>query len=202
MSSLSPFVIAFLFSFVGSAPPGTLNLTIFQIALEGQLYKGLRFAAGAALVEYPYGWIAVKFGHLIATSEVALVNTKIVASLIMLILGIVGMLPVSKKKFVGKYSRSGFRRGIVLSVLNPFAIPYWTGITIYIKSLGWTALESNWQIHTYLLGISVGAFCFLVLLFLLARRLTKNYLESDMLRKFPAYLLIALGLYGLISVVI
>ena len=68
IASLLSFVIAFLFSFVGTIPPGTLSLTIIQLGLKGKIDIAWRMSIAAALIEYPYAWIAVEFQGFLAES--------------------------------------------------------------------------------------------------------------------------------------
>ncbi|NJM24233.1 MAG: hypothetical protein HC859_00495 [Bacteroidia bacterium] len=81
------FLIAALFSFIGSIPPGTLNLTILQLGLEKRISIAWRFALAAVVVEYPYAWLAVKFEKLILSSPVITDNFKLIAACVMTALG-------------------------------------------------------------------------------------------------------------------
>ena len=72
MEMLQNFLFAFLFSFLGSIPPGTLNLTVLQLGIERKINIALRFAIAAALIEYPYAWLAVAFEGFITSSPVIL----------------------------------------------------------------------------------------------------------------------------------
>ncbi|MEQ9413449.1 MAG: hypothetical protein RIF39_06440, partial [Cyclobacteriaceae bacterium] len=61
MEILTVFLLGAFFSFIGSIPPGTLNLSVLQLGLEGKVKTALRFALAVAIIEYPYTWIGVEF---------------------------------------------------------------------------------------------------------------------------------------------
>jgi threonine/homoserine/homoserine lactone efflux protein len=65
---------------------------------------------------------------------------------------------------------SGFRKGLLLSILNPLALPFWIGVTAYLKSQGWISLSTAAEVHSYLLGISLGALVLLISVAYLARK--------------------------------
>src|SRR5688500_11666375 len=148
MMLILTFLLAFAFSFIGSIPPGTLNLTVIQLGLEHRIGIAWRFAIAAAIVEYPYAWLAVEFESLITSSPVITQNIQLIASLIMIVLGAFNVLSARKPgKFYNRFNDSGFRRGIVLGILNPLALPFWIGVTAYLKSQKWIMLSSNLEVH-------------------------------------------------------
>jgi threonine/homoserine/homoserine lactone efflux protein len=63
------FLWGFFFSFIGSIPPGTINLTCVQLGLEKKIKIAWRFAIAASVMEYPYAWIAVEFAEWITSSR-------------------------------------------------------------------------------------------------------------------------------------
>ena len=70
MDLVLAFILGAVFSFVGSIPPGTLNLTVLQLGLQGKTAIALRFALAVTIVEYPYAWIAVEFESWITSRPV------------------------------------------------------------------------------------------------------------------------------------
>src|SRR5688572_5925833 len=138
MDVLQNFFLAFIFSFLGSIPPGTLNLTVLQLGLDKKINIAWRFAAAAALIEYPYAWLAVAFKNYITTSPVILDNFKLISAVVMITLGALNIWSAQRPTvFTEKFQESGFRRGIVLSILNPLAMPFWIAVTAYLSVQGW-----------------------------------------------------------------
>ena len=191
------FIIGFIFSFVGSIPPGTLNVMVLQLGLENKVKIALRFAFAVAIVEYPYAWIAVEFEHLITSSPIILENFKLLAAVLMTSLGFFGLWVTRKPSMISvKLQESGFRRGLILSILNPQAIPFWIGVTAYLKSEGWIDIGTRWRLHSYVLGTSVGAMALLTLLAVLAQKISYQFQQNQFIRMLPSAILLVLGLFA------
>ncbi|MGC4023022.1 MAG: LysE family transporter [Cyclobacteriaceae bacterium] len=97
------------------------------------------------------------------------------------------------KGFAKKFNESGFRRGIVLSILNPMAIPYWMGFTAYLKAQGWIDLSTTSLLHSYVFGTSVGALALLLTLIHYAKRLAPYANGSKWVKIIPGLVLLLLG---------
>jgi threonine/homoserine/homoserine lactone efflux protein len=87
-------------------------------------------------------------------------------------------------------------RGIILSLLNPLAIPFWVGTTAYLTSQNWIELSTPWRLHSYLVGICLGTFVILVMLAYLAKRVISQFSHNSWLNKIPGLALIILGIYA------
>lgn len=194
------FLFSFLFSFAGSLTPGTINLTAVQLGLEHKTRLAWRLALAAAIMEYVYSWLAVVFESWITSNPVVIKNFQLIAAAVMLTLGTLSLLSVSKPvPIVQRFSESGFRRGFILGVLNPLSMPYWIAITAYLKSQHWIKLDTTVQLHSYLAGVSAGVFTLLVLVAYLAKKVV-TVLESRKatLMKIPGILMIGLGIFALV----
>ena len=51
MIYLQVFFVGLVFSFLGSIPPGTLNLCVLQLGLEKKVGAALRFALAVSIIE-------------------------------------------------------------------------------------------------------------------------------------------------------
>jgi threonine/homoserine/homoserine lactone efflux protein len=122
----------------------------------------------------------------------------LIAAVVMTALGIINLLPAkeSPSAFAQKFNASGFRRGLLLSVLNPMAIPYWMGFTAYLKAEGWIELPSQGLLHTYVFGTSVGVLALLFLLIQFAQRVAPHVQGSKWIKIIPGIILLSLGLYA------
>ncbi len=197
MAYLQVFSLGFIFSFIGSIPPGTLNLTVLQLGLEKRVGTALRFALAVAIVEYPYAWIGVHFEYLISSSPVIVQNFELIAAIVMVSLGIFNLVPSKKPSALAKkFSESGFRRGLVLSILNPMAIPYWMAFTAYMKVQGWIEIGTAGLLHVYVLGTAVGAMALLSVLIFFAQRLAPYVEGSKWVKIIPGLTLLGLGFYA------
>jgi threonine/homoserine/homoserine lactone efflux protein len=194
------FFVAFLFSFIGTIPPGSLNLIILQLGFQKKVNIAWRFALAACLVEYPYAWLAVKFEALITSSPLIVRHAELIAAIIMSSLGAFNLISAKNpSKFSEKFNQSGFRRGLVLSVLNPLILPFWVGTTAYLKGMKWIDLSSNARLHAYLIGISMGTLALCVLIIYLAKRIVSEFHHQATFQKIPGFVLLALGLYAFIQ---
>lgn len=201
MEVVLAFLIAFVFSFIGTIPPGTLNLTIVQMGLAHRAEQAWRFSIAAAIIEYFYAWLAVEFETVITSSPSVTENFQLITAVVMLTLGIISLV-MSKRKASGvveKVSESGFRKGILLGILNPMALPFWVAMTAYIRSQHWVVIGSTLELHAYLLGVATGGLALMMLLFFLARKVVTYFQGNTVLNRIPGITLLVLGLYAIVS---
>ncbi len=200
MSMLLAFIAAFALSFVGTIPPGTLNLSVLQLGLENKLKAAWQFSIAAALVEYPYCWIAIHFETLITSTPGIEENFERIGASVMLILGILTLISL-RRQHVKKVDAKifGFGKGLMLGILNPLAIPYWIGITAYLKSQQWLTINNGYDLQAYLLGVVLGALSFFMIVAYLATKAAVYMRGNSILKYIPVATLIILGIYGFIN---
>ena len=198
MNVIYTFSIAFFFSFIGSIPPGSINLIAVQLGFENKLTTAWRLSVGACLIEYFYAWIAVKFEGLITTMPAIAQNFQLITALVMLTLGILNLWFANRpSKFSEKFNDSGFRRGVILGILNPLAMPYWIGVTASLESQHWINLSTSLQLHSYLLGVSFGGLALLITIASMAKKIISKFQQSTFLKKIPGFAMVGLGMYSL-----
>ena len=191
------FLIGLVFSFLGSIPPGTLNVCVLQLGIEKKIAAALRFALAVSIVEYPYTWIAVQFEYWITSSPVVTENFQLITAVVMTALGLFMLWSArTPSNFSVRFNESGFRRGMILSILNPMAIPFWVGITAYLKAQGWIDLSSTGLLHSYVLGTAVGAMILLTLFTFMAVRLAPYIQHNRFIKIIPGLMLLSLGVYA------
>lgn len=193
------FFVGALFSFLGSIPPGTLNVCVLQLGLEKKIGTALRFALAVSIIEYPYTWIGVQFEYWITSSPAVIENFQLITAIVMTVIGVLNIWSAQQPtQFATRFNESGFRRGLVLSILNPMAIPFWIGITAYLKAQHWIDLSSTLKLHLYILGTSVGAMILLTLYTYLAHRLSRYVTGNKLVKLVPGLTLLALGVYAFV----
>lgn len=194
------FIIGLIISFIGSIPPGTLNLAVLQLGMEHKIKVALRFAVAVSIIEYPYAWVAVVFEDWITSSPVIVENFQLITAIVMLVIGAFSVWSARKpSEFSVRFNESGFRRGLILSILNPMAIPFWVAYTAFLKSQGWIDLSTQWRVHSYVLGTSVGVMILLTLFTFLAKRLSSYVKDNRLVKLIPGITLLILGTYALIK---
>lgn len=200
MVALINFGVAFLFSFIGTIPPGTLNLSILQLGIDNKIRVAWRFALAASLIEYPYAWLAVKFEKLITSSPMFEENAQLITAVVMTLLGAFSLYtPKKTSRFTEKLSNSGFTRGLVLGILNPLALPFWVGTTAYLNSQHWIDLNTSLGLQAYLIGICLGTLSLFILLVYLAQKIASIFQEGKILKKIPGIILLVLGIYAFVN---
>ena len=194
---LKVFLLGLFFSFIGSIPPGTLNVSVLQLGLEKKIKIALRFALAVSIIEYPYAWIAVVFQEWLTSTPLIIENFQLITAIVMTTLGIFTLWSARKPSALAiKFSESGFRRGVVLSILNPMAIPYWMGATAYFKAQGWINLSTQGLVHSFVFGTAVGAMLLLTLFTFMAARLSSYVEQNIFVKMLPGFIMLALGLYA------
>ncbi len=197
---LQVFLAGVIFSFLGSIPPGTLNLAVLQLGMEQKIKTALRFALAVTIVEYPYAWVAVVFEDWLTSSPLIIDNFQLITAVVMIVIGGFTLWSARKpSEFSVRFNESGFRRGMVLSILNPMAIPFWIGITAYLKAQGWIDLSTPLLLHSYVFGTSVGVLVLLVLYTFLAQRLSVYVKDNRYVKLVPGFTLLTLGVYAFVK---
>lgn len=200
MDYVVAFVMGCIFSFLGSIPPGTLNLCVLQLGLEKKFGPALRFALAVTIIEYPYAWIGVEFEEWITSSPGVIDNFQLLTAIVMLVIGGLNIWSATRPaSFAAAFQESGFRRGLVLSILNPMAIPFWIGITAYLNAQGWIKLDTTAKLHMYVLGTSVGVMILLLLFIFLANRLSVYITNRRVVALVPGVTLLGLGVYAFVQ---
>jgi threonine/homoserine/homoserine lactone efflux protein len=203
MNAIINFSLSFFFSFTGSIPPGTINLSSVQLGLEQKANIAWRLALAAAIMEYFYAFLAVKFESLITSAPLVVKNFHLIAAIVMLTLGALNLRSASRPSdFSLKFQNSGFRRGLLLGILNPLALPFWIGVTAYLKSQHWIDISTGFRLHSYLFGVSLGVFTLLVSVAYLAKKVIVLFKQSTFIKKIPGLVMLALGSYALIRYLI
>ncbi|MFY0651375.1 MAG: LysE family transporter [Cyclobacteriaceae bacterium] len=193
------FFVGFLFSFLGSIPPGTINITTLQYSLSGKKLAAISFAVACAITEYLYAGIAVKFQLYLSSNPGISDNIKIISGIVFLTLGVYNLVKrnsPNQKEQVNE-NKSAFKKGVLISLTNPLAIPFWLAITIYLQSMSLINLSG----HNYLIyvaGISVGTFALLFTVIRLGTRFTSIQNNQFVIYRIPGLVFLGMGIYSFV----
>lgn len=193
--------IAFLVSYAGSIPPGTINVTTMQLSIQGKSRSAFFFALGASVTEFVYAGATVKFQIFLSERPLITDHFQIITALAMIILGMVNLTAKGgSKQFLvtAVKGRDGFKRGIILGVLNPLTIPFWLAVTAYLQSNNWIALDGI-LFWNYIIGISVGTFALLVTVNAIGSKFEQLASNTFLVYKTPGIIFLCLGFYNLIK---
>ncbi|MEP1033995.1 LysE family transporter [Ekhidna sp.] len=201
---LQTLIVAFIVSYIGSIPPGTINVSVMQLAILHKRRAAIFFALAASAVEFVYAGITVQFHIFLNNNDVIADYFRIITSLALIGLGLFNIFSKSTSSSVKVDTkltgRHGFARGLLLGFLNPMTIPFWLAITTYLENDQWVSVE-GYGFWMYLIGLSTGTFCLLFTVNALGKRFVRIADNPFLVHKVPGFLLFGLGVYFLLKLV-
>lgn len=202
--NLQTLIVAFVVSYTGSIPPGTINVSVMQLAIQKRKRAAVFMAFAASAIEFVYAGFTVQFHILLTANETLADYFRIITSVALIVLGIWNIFLKSTSKSVimnSEKGRHGFLRGALLGILNPMTIPFWLAITTYLENDNLINVD-GFGFWTYLIGLSAGTFCLLVTVVALGGRFTKIADNKFLVHKVPGLILFSIGLYFLLKLVL
>jgi threonine/homoserine/homoserine lactone efflux protein len=177
--TLQSFAIAFGISYLGSIPPGTLNLTVIDISMRRAMQHALSFSLACALIEFIQAFIALKFSDYISVHQEIEFYIQIFVIPVFIGLGIYYLLQKEVPQYEIKQDASDvFIKGVLLSIVNPLAIPFWLVWATYLNQKGFPILDNGANMYAFILGISLGS---------LATLMTYAYLSKLILARITSF---------------
>lgn len=200
------FAIGWLASFLGTLPFGPINLSVVSRTVKNSLKAGLWFAFAAALIEIAQSFIALHCSALINHYLDSLPWIKWVTAGFFILLGLVFMLrreKVASEENPNKRKDNNFLAGIIISVINFQAIPFWIFILTYLDMSHHVRIDTSLSlggIALFLLGVSSGKFAALAL-FGLASQSVKNRVHQlkFWMNKVIGFILLLIGIFQFLS---
>lgn len=171
-------------SYLGSIPPGVLNLTIIGVTFQRGWLKALYFAMACAFIELGQAFIALKFSDFLVSNPQIECYIQVLVIPVFLAIGIANLLrkpsrpsPTASNKKSNEYAeplrQSSFLSGVVLSLANPLAVLFWLFWGTYFHQRGLLLFE-NIPMLLFSLGAALGS---------LATLMTYSLLSSMVLSK-------------------
>ncbi|MGB0864698.1 MAG: LysE family translocator [Saprospiraceae bacterium] len=179
MVYISHFLLAFAVSYVGSIPPGMLNLTAIEITRTEKLIGAWLFALACGFIEFFQGFLALKFSDFLTANQQIECYIQVSVIPIFLILSIIyfRQKPPKTQKEQSNTNKTAFYKGIVLSLANPLAVIFWLVWGTYFSQQGLLILD-NWHISIFMFGVSVGT---------VATLMTYSFLSEIILKKIGSF---------------
>lgn len=199
--SLQVFIVAFIVSYFGSIPPGTINITSMQLSVQGLKRPAFFFALAASLTEFVYAGVTVKFQIFLSERPGFTENFTIITAIAMIVLGVINLFSkTDTEKLINRTAeikgRNGFRKGVLLGILNPLTIPFWLTVTSYLQANHWISLR-EYNFWLYITGLTLGTFMLLLTVNRLGRKFTNIANNQFLVHKVPGIAFVGLGLYNL-----
>ena len=153
------FVVAMTACFLGSVPVGPINLVVVKTTVDYSPRAGLEVAVAASVVEILQAAVAIFFGMFISDLLQSNLYIKLGIAAAFILLAVVLFLRKTNPQFQEEGDeerrRSFFRRGLLVAVLNPQAVPFWifalAAISQYV-SLAYT----GYYLAFFLAGVMAG----------------------------------------------
>jgi threonine/homoserine/homoserine lactone efflux protein len=166
------FVLGLVVNFIGYIPPGNINLTLTQIAINRGMRQALRFITAFACTEFFFTFFIMQAAKWLSVQP----HIEIIIDWVMVVLfstlGTITWLN-RKKPPKAKYSdRESIRYGILLGIINPMQIPFWMIAGTYLLAHQWI-LPGLFALGIFSLGSAAGAF---LCLFIYAK--SARYIQS------------------------
>lgn len=198
MSVLLALVVATVASFIGSLQAGLVNTAVLAATLRHGRTVARSTAWGGALPELLYAGLAfVAANRVLAYTTQWGIRPAHISGLVMLGLGLyiaVFLKPFHVKD--GSDPGGGFRRGMVLALMNPQLILFWCGVRLGMESLG-MELQGWGAMLGFSLGAFLGALALLMLLVRMGEHLRARMAGSTLHNLFRAVgvLLVLVGVW-------
>jgi threonine/homoserine/homoserine lactone efflux protein len=159
------FAWGWLCSFLGTIPFGTINVSITEAAIKRGVRVGLFMGMGASLVEFFQSYVALAFFNILTTNPKVERTIIITCIPIFLVIGIFYLTKKSKvmpKPTTRAANAIGMAKGIMLSLFNLLAVPYYVFLGGYLASSNYINLRPEF-IAAFSSGVVAGSFMIFVL---------------------------------------
>jgi len=206
---ISEFLIGFGVSYLFSLPPGMISLNVLQTTIQKGLLSAFWLAFAAVLVESVQAFVGVKFSAWINANESLKLGLEAFVIPVFLAFGIgnlaIGIRTLRKKnKEEIKPSKTigSFWKGLIVSALNPVAIPFWVVWATGISQKNLLNLELS-HILVFVFGTTIGTLACLmtyaVLSAFIARRIHAVKVWMNII---VGILFLGLAIIQLVSIII
>lgn len=187
MDFLLALVVAAVASFIGSLQAGLVNTAVLAATLRHGRAVARSTALGGSLPEILFAGLAfLAANEVLAYTEQWGITPGHISGAVMVGLGLyiaIFMRPFHIQEEAEV--RSGFRRGLLLGLMNPQLALFWCGVRLGMEALGlqvhgWGALAG------FSMGAFIGAMALLLLLIRLGSRMRKRMADKALTRLFRA----------------
>jgi threonine/homoserine/homoserine lactone efflux protein len=159
---ISEFLIGFVVSYLFSLPPGMISLNVLQTTIQKGLLSAFWLALAAVLIESVQAFVGVKFSEWINQHENLKLGLEMFVIPVFLALGIgnvvIGIKTIRNKDKASlqpKKTIGSFWKGLIVSALNPVAIPFWVVWATGISEKNLLVMETS-HILVFVFGTTLG----------------------------------------------
>ena len=157
-------MFGFTTSFLGMLAPSMLNMTSVKISIERGKINAIKFALGVSVIVFIQAYAAVYITKYLKENPDFIQILQKIALVIFVFLSIYFYREFKKEnKNTSEFKqkcKDTFVVGLLLSLLNMFAIPFYYGITLVLNKAGWLQLSQN-NILLFVIESAIGTFMLL-----------------------------------------
>lgn len=202
MEETKLFLVAFTAAFLGVLPPGLVNMSVAKTCLEKGKKSGLLVAIGAAFIVLFQAAVAILLAKYIFNHPY-IKNILLRTGLVIFGLMAIYFFIAAKKKTVKvKESNTNvsksFLKGVVISALNIFPIPYFVAVSTTFNAKGNYEYDLT-SICFFSFGAALGSF-FTLYLYVISFARIKNH--TTLVAKYSNYFMALLMLVLVIATLI
>ena len=174
------FTAAFSISFLGTLPIGTLNTSVANYTIKGNLTGAIEFGVGAILIELLIVRLAVFLADKLERLKQLTLCLKVLMCGAILLLAFRSLEAayhmIDFQDSLPYVSMYPFYSGVALSLFNPLHLPFWTAWTNVLKGKG--ILTGNRSAYLiYISAIGAGT-CIAFIIYGVAGAFLENTLKS------------------------
>jgi threonine/homoserine/homoserine lactone efflux protein len=189
------FFLGLIVNFTGYIPPGNINLTLTQIAINRGMRQALRFITAFSCVEFFFTFFIMQAAKWLSVQP----HIETIIDWVMVVLfgtlGTITWLNRNKPPKSNYSSRESIRYGILLGVINPMQIPFWMIAGTYLLAHQWI-LPGLFALGVFSLGSAAGSFLCLYIYARSARYIQSKFaLSNQVINTSIAVLFFAFALY-------
>ena len=204
MEETKLFLITFFAAFVGVLPPGLVNMSVAKTCVEKGKKSGMMVAVGASSIVFSQAMIAILLAKYIFThayiKNILLRTGVVVFGLMAIYFFIVAKRKKVNEKVPNTNATKSFLKGMVISALNIFPIPYFVALSTAINARGLYEYDFV-SMFLFSCAAALGAFSTLYLYVVCFVKIEKHTASfSKYSNYFMAFLMLALVIVTLIRI--
>jgi threonine/homoserine/homoserine lactone efflux protein len=194
------FFLSMLASIAGTLPFGPINLSVVDTTINRSWRAAFHFSIAAALIEIPQSFIAIRFNP---TVQQLLQHNVWVKSFVVVFFVGIGLVfflrkPINEGEKKAKSKNNDFINGLLVSIANPQAIPFWIFILAFLKSAEYLDISDHPPLYflcLFLSGVACGKLLTLLFYAFLSQLIVrKAAFISQWMNKIIGVILMGIGL--------
>jgi len=194
--------LGFITSFLGTLPPGAINLEILRLSIQKKKQEVIRFMIGIIIPELIYTYVAVLFsGYLASIPNLE----KYIQYISIPVLSIIGIsyffikAPLADSSAQTVNSKNSFVKGLSYGFFNPLQVPFWITYSTYFLSVGWI-IDNSILLSIFVLGAILGTIGMLVLIALFSSKyIAQMNLKVKLVNNFMGIVFLLLAAFQVIN---